>query len=104
MNAKKEFIDHTQGKKVKCAFLHTSDYYFGDEMDSSMSLKVDYSESDYADFLQKFDYDYDDGFGGQYLYGIIWYDDGTWSSREEYDGAEWWEYHQCPEIYEYIRN
>ena len=42
------------------------------------------------------DFDYDNGYGGQNLFGCIWYGDGTWSHREEYDGSEWWQYMKCP--------
>ena len=42
--------------------------------------------------------DYDAGYGSQELYGTIWYKDGTWSTRGEYDGSEWWDYHCVPEI------
>lgn len=101
MNAKTEFTDHTQGKKVKCAAISWPDHY--DEISDSwetdeLYLKVDHSQLDFAEFLKKLDYEYDSGYGGQNLYGTIWYEDGTWSSRGEYDGSEWWEFNQCPEI------
>lgn len=43
-------------------------------------------------------YDYDNGYGGQELFGFIWYKDGTYSERGEYDGAEWWEHKSRPQI------
>ena len=49
-------------------------------------------------FLDQIDFEYDNGFGCQELFGTIWYEDGTWSSRGEYDGSEWWEYNSCPKI------
>lgn len=100
MNAKKEFIDHTQGKKVKCASINFGGYYddHDEYIENSIVLKCNFSESDYEEFLKKLDVDYDSGYGGQNLFGTIWYEDGTWSSRGEYDGSEWWEYNQCPEI------
>ncbi len=96
MNAKQEFITHTNARKIKCACLFDErDYSFRIEI----VLKTNFSISDYIDFLKQLDFEYDNGYGGQELHGIIWYDDGTWSSRGEYDGSEWWEYNQCPEIY-----
>ena len=44
------------------------------------------------------DFTYDDGFGGQQLDGQIWFKDGTWADRGEYDGSEWWQYHKCPQV------
>lgn len=49
--------------------------------------------------LPKLDFEYDDGYGHQQLYGNIWFSDGTWSEREEYDGSERWEYRLgCPDL------
>lgn len=62
------------------------------------SLKVGYSSEDFENFLDQIDFEYDNGFGCQELFGTIWYEDGTWSSRGEYDGSEWWEYNSCPKI------
>ena len=42
------------------------------------------------------DFEYDDGYGGQVLFGYIIFKDGTWLSRGEYDGSEWWEYNKTP--------
>jgi len=46
---------------------------------------------------------YDSGYGGQEVFGTIWYVDGTWSDRGEYDGSEWYEYHKCPDIPDNVR-
>jgi hypothetical protein len=48
--------------------------------------------------LKLLDFEYDHGFGGQELFGVIWYTNGNWSNRSEYDGSEWWTYNRCPEI------
>ena len=48
--------------------------------------------------LAKLDFNYDDGYGAQKLYGVIWFEDGTWSDRAEYDGSEWWEHRSMPEL------
>ena len=47
--------------------------------------------------LPLLNFDYDDGYTEQELYGYIWYADGSWSDRGEWDGAEWWQYHTCPD-------
>jgi hypothetical protein len=49
------------------------------------------------------DFNYDNGYGGQELYGTIWYVDGTWSERGEYDGSEWWDYREVPEVPSYLK-
>lgn len=60
-------------------------------------------KKDIEDFLDNLDFKYDSGFGGQSLYGNVWFADGTWLERGEYDGAEWWEYKATPAIPEECR-
>lgn len=86
-NAKLEFLEAIEGKsKVKCAII------------GNAKLKVGYSEKCYNNFLEKLDFEYNSGYGGQELFGTIWHEDGTWQSRGEYDGSEWWEHNEVPEI------
>ena len=51
--------------------------------------------------IDKLDVEYDNGYGSQYLYGLVLFDDGTWLSRCEYDGSEGWEYNH-PITKEYV--
>jgi len=39
---------------------------------------------------------YDSGFGGQFLFGTIVFKDGSYLSRGEHDGSEWFEYNRTP--------
>ncbi len=97
MNAKDEFIKFTEGlPRVKCAKLE--DVFFGDDKHDTWTLKVGYTKQDYDDFLESINFDYDDGYGWQVLGGIIWFEDGTYADRREYDGSEWWAYRKTPEI------
>ena len=43
-------------------------------------------------------HDYESGFGSQELFGTVWLSDGTWLSRGEYDGSEWWDHHKRPDL------
>jgi hypothetical protein len=99
MNAKEEFISHTQGDVVKCAYITFGDDWGDEDYEAdTYSLPVGYTPEEYDVFLQSIDREYHSGYGGQELYGTIWYTSGNWSSRGEYDGSEWWDYHTCPEI------
>ena len=42
---------------------------------------------------------YDSGYGAQEVANdlIICFNDGSWLSREEYDGSEWWGFNSCPQ-------
>lgn len=42
------------------------------------------------------DINYDNGYGGQELFGTIVFKDGTWLERAEYDGSEWWAHRKLP--------
>jgi hypothetical protein len=103
MNSKEELLRLLDGKaKLKCAIIANYDYddcdrdtYGGEKY---ILLKVGYSESEYIEFLNKLDFDYYSGFGIQELFGELWFADGTWAVRGEYDGSEWWSHRSLPAI------
>lgn len=101
MNAKQEFISHIGTRKVLCAQIQSGDYLYSvDEEETSIffNLTTGWSSEEWNSFLSDLDFEYESGYGGQNLFGVIWYVDGTWSSRGEYDGSEWWEWNKCPDI------
>lgn len=100
INAKQEFLDHIKercvgGRTVRCAKISIHN-----AKNSVYSiLPVGYTPEDQESFLKDIDLEYNNGYGGQNLYGDIWYTDGvTWSQRYEYDGSECWEFMECPDI------
>ena len=105
MNAKEEFVSHVEDIKsrVKAAIVQHDWSYDDNEDAPSFKLPVGYTEDDLKAFLDSLNFQYDAGYGGQELFGIIWYEDNTWSARGEYDGSEWWEHHQVPEIPEVLK-
>lgn len=91
LNAKKELLEAVKDTaKIKCASIACG----GRES----ILKVNHTNDEYNDFLNSLDFEYYSGFGGQELYGTVWLEDGTWLSRGEYDGSEWWEHNVLPDI------
>lgn len=101
-NAKDEFIGHIEDREVLCAVIYKG-YDYDDDRRPVFLLKQGHSEDDYKYFLKSLNFTYDSGYGGQELYGTIWYKDGTWSSRGEYDGSEWWEYNKVPDVPEELK-
>lgn len=94
-NAKEEYLKHTSGKKVLCAFIE----YEPDHSERNpYVLPCGFSELQLLSFLQSLNFEYDSEYGGHELFGHIWYKDGKWSDRREYDGSEWWNYCHVPEI------
>lgn len=106
-NAKQEFLNHITyhgQRQVLCAIIQKGDHGDDDEdLKNTFVLTTGYTEEDWNDFLSKMDFMYDSGYGSQNLFGTIWYVDGTWSSRWEYDGSEGWEHNFCPEIPDSVR-
>ena len=104
-NAKIEFTNHIShasqwnGSKILCATINT---YLDVDNHAPEELKLDlttgWTKEEWNEFIEKLDFEYDSGYGSQKLFGCIWYTDGTWSTRGEYDGSEWWEHHSCPPI------
>jgi hypothetical protein len=96
VNAKQEFIDAIEGKSsVVAAVLRRMGDCGGY---NTFILPEGYTSAQFESFLDSIDFAYDAGYGAPVLDGFIWYADSTWSEREEYDGAEWWDYKQRPDI------
>jgi hypothetical protein len=89
MNAKQELIKHIQDRVVKYVHIVRGSEY--DDAHKVFAGKL-------PDVLPLLDFEYNDGYGAQELFGNIWYADGTWSERREYDGSEWWVHVVCPPI------
>jgi hypothetical protein len=104
MNAKQEFIDFVGNTKVLCAYVTYGWGIWDEEEDRTVNLPCNYTKEQYEEFLNQLDFNYDSGFGGQYLFGKIWFENGTWADRGEYDGSEWWQHHERPEIPQSLKN
>ena len=90
ISAKQEIIEHIGGRDVELIRI-----VFGHSYGPKGQLFINGSLDE---LLEKLDFDYDDGYGGQNLMGYIWYTDGSWSQRGEYDGSEWWEHMERPDL------
>ena len=86
-NAKQELIEHVGDRKVD--FVSVAFKRYGEPL---VQIKGELDE-----VLPLLDFEYENGYGGQELFGFIWYADGTWSDRGEYDGQGWWQYQACPD-------
>lgn len=61
---------------------------------SDWSGKDDILRDDFD--IDKLDFEYDNGYGSQEVFGFIVFKDGTWFNRAEYDGSEWYDYIEKP--------
>lgn len=96
MNAKLELLEHLgSADNVLCAKILYEEDYFNPQ---HINLKIGFSNEDLEKFLNELDFEYDDGYGRQFLHGTIWMKDNTWHERAEYDGSEWWRHVQVPSI------
>ena len=77
---------------------------FRKRFSKTIELKENYSDEELLIFLDSLDFEYDDGYGQQELFGIVWLVDDSWLSREEYDGSEWWQHNFLPPILSYFQN
>ena len=96
MNAKKELLEILGDNRIKCASILHDKYY--EKEKKNFKLKIGYSPEEFNQFIDSLDFEYDNGYGGQELFGIVWFEDGTWLERGEYDGSELWEHKICPVI------
>ncbi len=104
MNAQIEFNSFIVGKPdVICAYVHDIGWYYDDEAQPArIELPLGYTDEQYAEFMRKLDFNYDDGYGSQQLDGVIWFKDGSWGDRGEYDGSEWWQHQRRPNVPSYL--
>jgi len=103
-NAKNEFLSASRNLKVISANIDSFAYddEYDDERHTNFILRPLHTKEEYEDFLKFLDHDYDSGYGGQNLHGIVFCEDGYWMARCEYDGAEWWNVYNYPDMREYF--
>jgi hypothetical protein len=98
-NAKNEFMEEVKGKVVLCADItFGEEHWSSDEILRICTLAVGYTAEEYLKFLDSLDFTYDNGYGGQELFGLILCEKDIWITRGEYDGSEWWETHSLPDV------
>ena len=88
MNAKEELLKHIKDRQVEYVQVIREINY-----DCKQTIQGTLDE-----VLPALSFDYDNGYGHQHLTGTIWYADGTWSERDEYDGSEWWSHRVRPAL------
>ncbi len=114
-NAKAELLEKlTDLAKIKCAVIaklcdaipysSMKETDYRKRFNKTIELKENYNEDELANFLSNLDFEYDSGYGQQELHGTVWLADGSWLSREEYDGSEWWQHNFLPPVPSYIQN
>lgn len=97
-NAKEEIIKHINDRKVIYIDMEIVSMEI-DIDDGGIIENVKNIKGTLEEVLPLLDFQYDNGFGYQEVYGTIWYEDGTtWSERESYDGREWWVHRVRPEL------
>lgn len=100
MNCKTEFENllYSAGgfEKLICAQLFVDAGWSNNKKE--FILPQFFTQEEYDNFLSQIDFEYDDGYGGQELFGTVWFTDNMWAERHEYDGSEWWTLKQYPEI------
>lgn len=106
-NAKDEFLEHIQGKSVRCATLVYTRYVDGERCITTFNLKENYNDEEFNEFLKNIDFIY-------FLYrvpscerninGTIWYENSqVWSARVGDKRDENWEYYEIPNIPDYLK-
>jgi len=102
-NAKQEFLMHTRQvlasnpeAQILCCTITRDHSSWEEEQKWTYQLTTGFTQEEYDQFLDKLDFMYNSGYGGQKLFATIWYKDGTWSTTLY--GSEWYSYQRCPEI------
>jgi hypothetical protein len=88
MTAAEELLKHVGDRAVKYVQI-----FYDIDWDNLEQI-----EGTLEQVLPRLNFEYDRGYGHQELFGTIWYNDGSWSERDEYDGSEWWVHRACPPL------
>jgi hypothetical protein len=100
-----EFLDLviSNTRHLRCADIAFDIWQLRDNSEKKFLLLEEYTQEQFEQWLASLDFEYDAGFGGQMLYGTLWFTDGSWGSRGEYDGSEWWVLNIYPVIPDELR-
>lgn len=114
MNAKQELLDKmTQidewlgGTTIVCASISMDAYnWYGDDEEEPKPyiLRQGHTPFELEGFLNSLDFEYSSGYGSQELFGTVWFTNGIWMDRYEYDGSEHWDIHRYPAIPQELHN
>lgn len=80
-NAKKEFLNITKDYKIIAVNISFGEQRWNDNSDI-FKLKPLYTQDEYDKLLDFLDREYDTGYGGQELFGVIYCEDGVWMQRD----------------------
>lgn len=104
MNAQAEFLNHIMhlpDVKAVTIMIDNEGYGLNPEHIKIFNLREGFTDEEYTKFIEDLDVEYDDGYGTQHLFGKIWFVDGSWSDRYEYDGSECWTYQELTGVWHY---
>jgi hypothetical protein len=90
-----EFIDDVPSLVIAAVVRY---HHNGDDENTPNVEALYGKDHSWQEFQRKMNFTYDNGFGSQKLFGVIWFEDGTYADRSEYDGAEEWLHRFPPEI------
>ena len=104
MNAQAEFLSHIMElPDVKAVTIMVDDEGYGlnPEHIRIFNLREGFTDEEHTRFIEDLDFEYNNSYGTQHLFGKIWFTDGSWSDRYEYDGSECWDYHSPTNVWHY---
>lgn len=100
MNAKEELISFCVNivdlAGIKCARITYKK--------KRIYLKINYSKEDWQKFMNELDFEYENSYAQEELYGYVWLCDGSWLERVgEYDASDRWGHKVIPPIPKYLQ-
>jgi hypothetical protein len=78
--------------------IRRADDYYDESSNINVVFILDQEHKSLDELISPLDYNYDCGYGGQYLYGTVWFTKGIWADRYEYDGSERWAVNRYPSL------
>lgn len=104
INAKYELLKLVKETEIVAASIHhEKNYKEYEEEFFNIELRKNHTQEELDNFLNSLNFEYDNGYGCQHLFGYVWLENNQWLERVEYDGSEYWINTTVPEIPEHLR-
>ena len=102
-NAKEELLEflmgckkRIEGKIIGITILYTKPNHFNGNIVDTYHVFNYHQNDDLNEYLNLLDFEYEGRWDELTIAGTIWFSDGNYAHREDFDGQEWWHLHQAP--------
>lgn len=103
INAAAELQNLVQWSEGEVIAIEITVEHIKETCEIDVQIEFNGATDSYEDLFESLNFEYDPGYGIQHLYGTVWFTNGVWATRSEYDGSEGWKLNRYPELPDFIK-